>query len=86
MVWQDMLMMVVNIIFSVALVPQVYHGFKEKKGFITLATSAPTFIGLFATAFALYTLSLFFAASASAVAGILWLILSIQRIVYEKAR
>jgi hypothetical protein len=85
MVWQDIVMMIANSIFVISLLPQVNHGFIEKKGFIKLTTSGPTFIGLFAVAISLYTLSLFLSALTAGIAGTLWLIIFIQRLMYSKA-
>ena len=85
MVWQDIVIMAASLIFSISLVPLVYNGFKEKKGFITLATSGPTFVGLCAVAVSLFTLSLFFSSIVTAFTATLWLILFIQRIIYSKA-
>ncbi len=86
MVWQDIVIMAANIVFSVALIPQVFHGFKKKKGFIKVTASLPTFIGLYAMSFSLFTLSLFFSAVFSAVTGTLWLMMFIQRLIYQKAQ
>ena len=78
-------MTIANSVFAVCLVPQVYHGFMDKKGYITLATSGPTFIGLFVIAISLYSLSLITSSITAALCATLWLILFIQRIVYKKA-
>ncbi|HLD06899.1 MAG TPA: hypothetical protein VJC16_05190 [Candidatus Nanoarchaeia archaeon] len=85
MIWQDAVMTVANSIFALSLIPQVYHGFKEKKGFIKPATSVPTFISIYAVAFSFYTLSLFFSSITAAITGTLWLILFIQRQIYPPA-
>ncbi len=82
MVWQDIVLTVVGIIFSVSLIPQIYHGFKEKIGPIKLLTSTPTFIGLYIIAFTYITLSLYFSAAIAFLTGTLWLMLFIQRLVY----
>lgn len=85
MVWQDLVISITQSVFVISLIPQVYKGFKEKKGFITLATSTPTFIGVYIVAFCMYTLSLFYSSVAAALTGTLWLILFIQRIIYGEA-
>jgi len=77
--------MVANIIFFISLVPQAYYGFKKKKGFITLATSGPISIGLYAMSISFYTLNLYFSSIVSFMTGTLWLVLFIQRMVYRKA-
>ncbi len=85
MLWQDIVIVVANIIFFASLVPQVYYGFKEKKGFITLATSGPIAIGLYAMSISFYTLNLYFSSIVSMMTGTLWLVLFIQRLMYRKA-
>lgn len=84
MLWQDIVITAVNIIFSLALFPQVYYGFKEKKGSITYATSVPTFIGLYILCFVFFTLNLFLSTIICALTGTLWLILFIQKLKYGK--
>ncbi len=83
MMWQDIVMMMVIIVFSLALVPQIYEGYKQKKGFITLGTSVPTVIGLYVLSFCYYTLSLYFATVTSLIAGTLWFVLFLQKVVYK---
>lgn len=83
MIWQDLVITATNIVFSVSLVPQVIHGFKEKKGTITLQTSIPTFIGLFVISITFLTLSLYFSAGMSFITGGLWFMLFIQRLKYK---
>jgi hypothetical protein len=82
MLWQDIVIMVANIIFFISLVPQAYYGFKEKKGFITLAPSGPISIGLYAMSVCFYSLNLYFSSIVSFMTGTLWLVLFIQRMVY----
>lgn len=84
MLWQDLVITVACVVFSVSLLPQVYHGFKEKIGPITYGTSVPTFLGCYVMAFVYFTLALYFSAVTTFVTGTLWLILLIQRIIYKK--
>ncbi len=84
MLWQDVLITVVGIIFSISLLPQIAHGFKQKIGPIKFETSVPTFLGCYTVAFAYFTLALYFSAITTFITGTLWLILVIQRIVYKK--
>jgi len=85
MIWQDVVITIANIIFSLALIPQVIEGFKGRKGFVTLITSGPTFIGLYSISIAFYTLLLFLSSITAFIAGTLWLTLFIQRLIYRKA-
>ncbi|HAT03632.1 MAG TPA: hypothetical protein DCS29_02525 [Candidatus Magasanikbacteria bacterium] len=84
MIWQDIVITIASIIFSLALFPQVYYGFKNKKGAITHSTSVPTFLGLYVIAFVYFSLELYFSAGMSIITGTLWLIFCIQRIKYGK--
>jgi hypothetical protein len=84
MTWQDIVIAIANVVFSVSLVIQVYYGFKEKNGPIKFQASIPTAIGLFAVAFAFWTLGLYFSTVISALNAVLWLLLFIQRMVYNK--
>ncbi len=84
MTWQDIVIALANLVFSIALLVQVYYGFKEKSGPIKYYTSVPTFLGLFAISITFLTLSLYFSASVTFLAGIMWFILFIQRVIYQK--
>lgn len=86
MVWQDIVLTIVSITFSVSLIPQVYHGFKEKTGPIKLLTSTPTFVALYITALTYITLSLYFSAATTFITGTMWLLLFIQRLIYKHRR
>ena len=82
--WQDIAISIANIAFSVSLFPQVYHGFKVKTGPIKYQTSIPTFVGLFVVAYAMMTLSLYFAATITFITAIMWFLLFWQSVVYKK--
>ena len=86
MIWQDILISIVTTIFSVALVPQVYYGFKRRTGPIRYYTSVPTFIGLYVIMVVYYTLTLYFAAIVSFFTATLWFLLFLQRVLYSKKR
>ncbi len=83
MIWQDLVITLANILFSVSLIPQVLKGFKDKKGHIVLAASIPTVIGLYAMSFTFFTLNLFFSSVVSFISGSLWLTLLSQKILYK---
>lgn len=84
MIWQDIVMATVGIVFSFSLVPQVIHGYKSKTGPIKWQTSVPTFVGIYIVCFVYITLSLYFAAITSFFTGTFWLVLWIQRLIYHK--
>jgi len=84
MVWQDFVVAVANILFSLSMVFQAYRGFKEKKGFITLQTSGLTLMGLFGLAISFFTLNLYFSTAAALLNALVWIVVFIQRIIYKK--
>jgi hypothetical protein len=84
MIWQDVVIMAANIVFAYSLVYQVIHGFRNKKGTLTLMASGLTSIGLYVMAFAFLTLGLYLSAMMAAVNGTLWLALFIQARIYRK--
>ncbi|MFH1802206.1 MAG: hypothetical protein ABH864_02015 [archaeon] len=86
MIWQDVVIAIVNILFSYALLPQVYEGFKKKKGVVVFQTGLITTAGLYVMAVMFFTLGLYFSSILAVVTGTFWLMLLMQTIVYGKAR
>ena len=84
--WQDIVMAIATGLFSYALIPQVYHGFKNKKGYLTLQTSLITTLGIYAIAISFLTLKLYFSPIMNFVSGTLGLLLFIQGVMYQEAR
>ena len=82
---RDAILTVCSIAFGYALVPQVIYGFREKMDTVTIHTSAVTGSALFAVAGVYFSLRPWFAATACAVTGSLWLALLAQRLVYGPA-
>jgi len=81
--WQDIVITIANLMLSYAVVPQVYHGFKTKKGHMTFQTTFLTTVGLYASCLAFFTLGLFFSGTITAFNATMWLILLIQKIIYK---
>lgn len=82
-IWQDIVISIVNIVFSLALVPQVYYNFKNKVGSVVISASLPTFLGLYVLTFTFYTLNLYYSTIVSFMTGSFWLILFIQKLIYH---
>lgn len=74
MLWQDYILTIGSIVFSVALVPAVLA--REKP---PLSTSVPTFFFLYLFSFVYTTLNLWLSALTAGITATLWLILAIQR-------
>jgi hypothetical protein len=84
MIWQDIVITSASIIFSLALLPQAYYGFKEKTCPIKPQTSLPTFLGLYAVSFSFFTLSLLFSSIITFITGSIWFLLFAQSLLYKK--
>ena len=84
MLWQDIVITIVSIVFSLSLIPQIIHGFKTKTGPIRYQTSIPTFLGLLIISATYITLHLYFSALMCFLTGVMWLILCVQKITYQK--
>ena len=83
MSWQDITITGIIISFSYALIPQIYNGFKEKKGLINFQTSLITSIGMYLLSIIYFTMDLYFSTIISLITGIFWTILFIQKIIYK---
>jgi hypothetical protein len=83
MVWQDIVITIVNIIFVYALIPQVYKGFKKKKSLITFQTAILTTIGLLGLLISFFSLNLIFSGITSSLTFFSWILLLIQSIIYK---
>ncbi|MGE0793614.1 MAG: hypothetical protein AB7V77_05550 [Candidatus Woesearchaeota archaeon] len=86
MVWQDIVIALTNFVFAFSLFSQVYHGFKEKKGFVILKNSGPTSLGLLAMTICFFTLKLYFSAIMTCITFSLWTTLFVQRLIYPNAK
>ena len=82
--WQDNLITVVNLTMVYGMLMQVIKGFRDKKRHINFQTGLITFVGLYASAIAFFSLNLIFSGITIVISGTLWLILFIQTIIYKK--
>jgi len=83
MTWQDITLTTIMILLSYALLPQIYQGFKKKKGLINIQTSAITTLGLYIISVVYFTLGLYLSTIIAFINGILWAILFFQKIIYK---
>lgn len=72
--WQDYVLIAISVLFCFTLVPMLFA--KEKP---PMLSSIPTGIALLVIAFVYSTLELWLAAIGSAIVGLQWLTLTIQR-------
>lgn len=82
MVWQDILISVVNVVLSSSIAYQVYLGFRNKKGYLSLFTSSLSFLGLYVISATFFSLALYYSAIITAISATLWLTLFVQKIIY----
>ena len=82
--WQDYVIAAMTLLLSVALIPQIYQGFKRRTGTILISAGLPTVFGLYVLAVCFATLELYFSMVINILTGTLWLLLLLQTIVYGK--
>lgn len=83
MVWQDFVAATCTLLFTYALIPQVIKGFRQKRGVIEFQTGAITFICLYILAGTMLTLELYYTSAMNFLAGTLWLLLFLQKVIYK---
>jgi hypothetical protein len=83
MVWQDLIIALANVLFGYSLVYQIWKGYVDKKGYLSLQTSFLTTTGLFALSISFFTLNLKVSSLVALFNGFLWLTLFIQGIIYK---
>jgi len=84
MVWPDIVLTLANLIFTYALIPQVYEGFKTKRGAIVLQTCILSSLGLFTSCIAFFSLGLNFSGIICNINAILWTTLTFQRLIFKE--
>ena len=84
MAWQDITITIVNFIFAYALIPQAYQGFKYKKAYINFQTGLLNTIAMYAIVIAFFSLNLTFSGIIGIFNATMWLVLFIQRLIYNK--
>jgi hypothetical protein len=82
--WQDYVIFACMLAFSYALVPQVIQGFRQKKSFVNMQTSAITSAGMCVMTVTYLTMELFVSTIIGIVTASLWLALLFQGIRYGK--
>ena len=81
--WQDIILMIGNILLGYALIPQVYKGFKDKKPHIAIQTGTITTIALLIITIIYFSLNLILSGVMVSISTTLWAILLIQSIIYK---
>lgn len=82
MIWQDVVMGGCSVLFVWAMLPQVLLGFRERRGYASVATSVTTGTALWVTAGCLATLGAPATAVVNVMCGFLWFVLAAQNVAY----
>lgn len=82
--WQDIVITIANIIFIIAMFPQIWYSYKTKQGVTSLFFCLLNIIAMFALVTVYISLNYFSAASTNGIIILLWITLAIQRIKYGK--
>jgi len=84
--WQDFVMGGVGTLFGIALIPEVYRGFKQKIQHMSKYTTVTTAVGIYVLAYAEYTLGMVYAPLLSSLTATLWVLIFVQSIIYKNYR
>ena len=84
--WQDFVFTGASVAVSYALIPQVYHGYKNKVKTITKQTGIITAVGLMTMSGAYYSLDLDFSTITTVAAATLWGTLTFQSFKYKDVK
>lgn len=84
MIWQDFVVSFANFLFSLALINQVFAGYKMKKNEISILTSSITTLGIYAMGIVFFSLGLIYSGTMALLNGTLWLLIFLQGIIYKK--
>lgn len=76
MIWQDIVIAIVSVLFGFILIPQLKDVW-NKKTILNEFTAALTTVGLFILAITFFTLNLYISVVAETFSGIIWLLLFI---------
>jgi len=82
--YQDIILSLISILFGYSLIPQVFYGFRTKKGLITIQTGVITSAGMYVAAIVYFTLEFYLVTVLSFFTGTWWLLLLVQRLKYGK--
>ena len=82
MIWQDLVIMICNLILGYSAIILVYKGFKLKKGILSLQSAIFFPLALYSMAVSYFTLGLIFSAVIVTINATCWFILLLQKLRY----
>jgi hypothetical protein len=83
MVWQDIAITLVSVVFAYAIIPQIIYGFRKRRGVITYQFSILNILAMIVLTIVYFGLNLIFSTIISTIITIFWIILLIQKIKYK---
>jgi hypothetical protein len=85
--WQDIVLTVINFGFMITAIPAIIRNYKMKEAKSqSLSMYLSTAVLLTVMAYVFFTLDLFFSCVSTAGTGIMWFLLTYQRIIYSKEK
>ena len=82
MIWQDVVVGAVNIVFMYAMIPQLLYGFKTRRGLISIQFSALNILAMIGLLLVYISFELYVSIVLTIILIFLWVILFLQRIFY----
>ena len=86
MIWQDVVVGIVNVLFMYAMIPQLVYGFKTRKGLISVQFSLLNILAMLLLLLVYVSFGLYISVALTVVLIVMWIILFLQRISYGKVR
>jgi len=86
MIWQDVVVGVVNVLFIYAMIPQIVYGFKAHKGLISVQFSVLNILAMLLLLVVYVSFELYVSVILTGVLMFLWAILLFQRVAYGKVK
>jgi len=83
MIWQDLVITICVLVFNFSLIPQIFQGFRQKKGVLNPWTCIPITVASYVLAVTYLTMNLIFSTIIGLVNGTLWFLLLMQRFYYR---
>jgi len=84
MIWQDVVIGVVNVLFMYAMIPQLVYGFKTKKGLISVQFSILNIVAMILLLIVYVSFGLYLSVVLTSALIVLWAVLFFQRVSYGK--
>jgi hypothetical protein len=86
MIWQDVVVGFVNVLFMYAMIPQLVYGFKTKRGLISIQFSVLNILAMLGLLLVYVSFELYISIVLTVILIVLWMALFLQRVFYGEIR